>query len=128
LLVEDEELAAAEVRELLTQAGCQVTTASRIAEALEIARQQPFDAAILDVLVYEQRIFPVADELATSKVPFVFLTGYDDPRVWPEHLRTRPRISKPVETSVLYAALGTLFDGVESGIANDDGNRQNAHL
>ena len=108
LLVEDEALAAAEVCELLTQAGCEVTAASRISEALEVAGRVSFDAAVLDVLVHEQRIFPVADALAADQVPFVFLTGYEDPRVWPEHLRTKPRISKPVEASALYAALGIL--------------------
>jgi two-component sensor histidine kinase/CheY-like chemotaxis protein len=106
LLVEDEALAAAEVSDILTQAGCVVTTASRIGEALEIAGRNSFDAAVLDVLVREQRIFPVADVLSARQVPFVFLTGYEDPRVWPENLRAKPRISKPVNAAVLCAALG----------------------
>lgn len=110
LLVEDEALAAAEVYDILTQAGCTVTTASRVTEALEFARRHSFDAAVLDVLVRDQRIFPVAEALVTDQVPFVFLTGYEDPRVWPEHLRTKPRISKPVKASVLYAMLAGLLD------------------
>jgi two-component sensor histidine kinase len=113
LLVEDEPLVAAEVTSLLTEAGCQVTWASRIPEALELISRERFDAAVLDVNVHGRRIFPVSEALAAGNVPFVFVTGYEDPRIWPEQFRGHRRISKPVKGTVLYGALGELLDGQE---------------
>ena len=41
-----------------------------------MARQETLDAAILDVNLNVQEVFPVAIVLAASRVPFFFVTGY----------------------------------------------------
>ena len=45
-------------------------------EALDAARREPIDAAVLDVNLGEAKSFPIADVLRGRRVPFVFATGY----------------------------------------------------
>jgi hypothetical protein len=51
-------------------------------------------------------VFPVARSLKKRGTPFVFLTGYAIPEIWPVDLRDERRLNKPVITNELYEALG----------------------
>ncbi len=51
-----------------------------LVEALHIAASEDFDAAVLDVNLGGQTVYPVAEVLGTRNVPFAFLTGYGDLR------------------------------------------------
>lgn len=108
LVVEDEYLLADEVCRELTVAGAQVIgPAATVASALELLRTSARpDAAIIDVNLGGEPVFPVADVLRARNVPFVFSTGYDDWALPPLHQGT-PRCEKPVD---LAAILGVLFD------------------
>jgi hypothetical protein len=53
-----------------------VGPASRIRHALQLACDAEIDAAVLDVNVAGEKVFPVAEVLARRGVPFVFATGY----------------------------------------------------
>ena len=57
-------------------------------------------AAILDVNVDGEEIFPVADILAKRGLPFVFVTGYGE-RSLPEPYRDRPALQKPFQVEQL---------------------------
>ncbi len=105
LLVEDDSLVAMEMTALLEQAGCTVTVVSRIPAAVALAASLNIDAAVLDVNIHGEMVFPVATALQQREIPFVFLTGYDDPRLWPEDLRTATRLGKPVQPAQLISAL-----------------------
>ncbi len=97
LVVEDETLVAMLLEDMLGDLGCEVVaTASRIAHAVELARDpaQTFDAAILDVNVAGESITPVAQALSERPTPFVFATGYGESGV-PEAFRGRPVLQKP---------------------------------
>src|SRR6185369_3786471 len=62
---------------VLGDAGCVVVgPASSVADALALAADAPLDAAILDVNLGGEPVFPLADVLAARQVPFVFVTGY----------------------------------------------------
>jgi CheY-like chemotaxis protein len=77
LVVEDEALIAMLVEDMLTDLGHEVAAvASRMDEALKIARVGLFDLAILDVNLDGKPSFPIADLLATRGIPFAFSTGY----------------------------------------------------
>jgi CheY-like chemotaxis protein len=97
LVVEDEALVLMLLEDMLADHGCEVVaTASRIAQALEMAADMAlvFDAAILDVNLGGDPIFPVAEALAARGLPFIFATGYGAgglPEVW----RDRPTLQKP---------------------------------
>ena len=51
LIVDDEEIMREILEALLTREGHQVRLASNAAEGLELARTQPFDAAIVDMMM-----------------------------------------------------------------------------
>jgi DNA-binding response OmpR family regulator len=77
LVVEDEMMAASMLEIVLGDAGCVVVgPASSVADALALAADAPLDAAILDVNLGGEPVFPLADVLAARQVPFVFVTGY----------------------------------------------------
>ena len=77
LIVEDEFLVATLIEDMLTSAGCVVSgPIPRLAEALDAVDCGTFDAAVLDVNLGGDRVYPVADALSRRNVPFVFVTGY----------------------------------------------------
>lgn len=77
LVVEDDAMLALALEMALADAGCEVVSiASCLDEAMPLAREAAIDGAILDVNVGGEKVFPVADILATRAIPFVFATGY----------------------------------------------------
>ena len=50
-------------------------------------------------------VIPFADHLLAAAVPFVFVSGYGDEDLLPEHLRDHPRFDKPVEAERLVGCL-----------------------
>ena len=77
-VVEDEALVAMMLEDMLADFGCIVMgVAGTVAQALERATtSNMIDAAILDVNLGGEKIYPVADVLARREVPFMFSTGY----------------------------------------------------
>ncbi|NGM49859.1 response regulator [Caulobacter sp. 602-2] len=97
LIVEDEIMVAMLVEDLLTDLGCDVTGPAVSAEtAVEAARREIVDFALLDVNLDGGTSFAAADVLRERGVPFAFVTGYGDQGVRPD-LRDAPILSKPVD-------------------------------
>jgi DNA-binding NtrC family response regulator len=65
----------------------------------------PIDVAILDINLNGASVVPLADLLEARGIPFVFVSGYGDEELLPEHLRARPRFDKPVEAERLVDCL-----------------------
>lgn len=108
-VVEDESLIRMLLEDMLTDLGHEVAaTASNVSAAKLLAATGGFDAAILDVNLEGEEIFPVADILAQRNLPFVFASGYGQAAL-PEHFRNRPTLQKPFQTEQLEAALKGLF-------------------
>jgi len=104
-VVEDEYLIRMLVEDMLADLGYDVAAAvGTIDEAREFATNGDFSAAILDVNVDGEWIFPVADILAKRRLPFVFVTGYGE-RSLPEPYRDRPALQKPFQVEQLKNAL-----------------------
>jgi CheY-like chemotaxis protein len=105
LLVEDESHVAMLVEDMLADMGCHVVaSAARVSEALRLIEATDIDAAVLDVNVAGEKVFPVAEKLRERAIPFVFATGYGTEGVR-EDLRTQPVIAKPFPQSQLERAL-----------------------
>jgi CheY-like chemotaxis protein len=105
LLVEDEAMVAMMIEDMLCDLGCQVIgPVSRVASALDLLEDEPVDAAVLDVNLGGEAVFPVADRLAAAGVPFVFSTGYGLAGLDPRHA-DRPVLQKPYSRERLGAAL-----------------------
>jgi PAS domain S-box-containing protein len=96
LVVEDEVLVTMVIEHALVQAGAElVGPATNLAEAIELARAEALDAAVLDVNINDEPVFPVADCLRERGVPFLFATGYTAETAIPPHHRDQPRLTKP---------------------------------
>jgi CheY-like chemotaxis protein len=108
LVVEDEPMIRMLLEGMLSDLGYTMTAeAGAIDEAVALAREAEFDAAILDVNLNGQPITPVVEILVKLGVPFVFSTGYDLRGV-PEAYRTKPTLQKPFRAEALAQALAGL--------------------
>ena len=109
LVVEDEYLIRMLLEDMLDELGYGVVAAvGTISEASHIATSGEFNAAILDVNLDGQEIYPVADILAKRGLPFVFVTGYGE-RSLPEPYRGRPALQKPFQAEQLKRMLAELL-------------------
>lgn len=105
LIVEDEYFLADEVRRKLQQLGAQVVGPTpRVDEALMLIDSQAVDAAILDIHLGDELVFPVAERLEHLDVPFIFATGYDA-SIIPSHFNGFALCEKPVELENIARAL-----------------------
>lgn len=68
------------------------------------------DIAVLDINLKGASVVPFAEHLLARGIPFVFLSGYRDEEMLPEHLRDHPRFDKPVEPERLIRKLRELVD------------------
>ena len=109
LVVEDEYLIRMLLEDMLADLGYGVAAAvGTVAEASVLATRGDFNAAILDVNLDGQEIFPVADILAGRSLPFVFVTGYGE-RSLPDRYRDRPALQKPFQAEQLSAMLAHML-------------------
>ena len=108
LVVEDEMMVSMLIEDMLSELGCQVVgPASRLDEALALAKDADIDCAVLDVNLGGQPIFPVADLLRERGCPFAFATGYGDAGLR-EVDRGSPVLQKPFREGDLARVLGEL--------------------
>jgi two-component system, response regulator PdtaR len=107
LVVEDDFIVAFDMRMLLEEQGARVLgPASSLREARDILAAERPTAAILDVNLNGEYVFPLVGELLSHRVPFMFATAYaDDERLFPEEARTAPRLAKPVLPNVLISQM-----------------------
>ena len=98
LVVEDDTMLADDLRRDLGKQGAEVVgPVPTVADALElVAREGPLDAAVLDVNLRGERVFPVVDALRARGVPLAFTTGYEQ---WalPDAYADVPRCEKPID-------------------------------
>lgn len=66
------------------------------------------DAAILDVNLNGERVFPLADRLIAENVPIILTTGYDSDAI-PHNYEHLQRLQKPVHLHELFGCLSGLL-------------------
>ncbi|MDE2229342.1 MAG: response regulator [Alphaproteobacteria bacterium] len=109
LVVEDEMLIAMLFEEFLRRLGCRIIgPIGRVAKAIPLAKLEPLDAAILDVNVAREEVFPVACELARRAIPFLFVSGYGADRL-PKEWCKRPLLQKPFNSEALERSMSMAF-------------------
>jgi two-component sensor histidine kinase len=107
MVVEDEALVAMALRDALDDMGYAVVGPfGKISEALVALKYNDVDAAILDVNLGSELVYPLADVLAAEGVPFVFVTGYGAEAI-DRRFSSAPVLQKPIESH----ALSALFAG-----------------
>lgn len=99
------------IESILESTGCVVVGPSpRLAVACDLAEKEAIDAALLDVNLAGEKVFPVARILAAREVPFLFLTGYGDAGLG-DGFAGRPVLAKPFTEAGLVRALRSLVTG-----------------
>ncbi|WP_426954459.1 response regulator [Muricoccus radiodurans] len=112
LVVEDEYFLADDLANALQQSGAEVLgPVPTPSQALALlTKGAPPDAAVLDVNLRGEMIYPVADALRDRGVPFVFATGYDQTAI-PTAYQAVPHWEKPHNPRELIRALSSLLAG-----------------
>ena len=112
LVVEDEMLVSLLIEDALANEQCVIVGPfDRVDSALEAARTEILDAAVLDVNIDGSTVYPVADALAARHVPFLFLSGYGRQAIPSDHPEWQV-CNKPFRPNDL---IGTLAEQVWGG-------------
>lgn len=74
----------------------------------ELDKGATADAAVLDVNLNGERVFPLADRLMADNVPIVLTTGYDSDAI-PCNYAHLERLQKPVHLHELFGCLEKLL-------------------
>jgi DNA-binding response OmpR family regulator len=105
LVVEDEFLLSNLLTQDLRAAGYEIVgPCSNLAMALHAAGNETFDAAVLDINLRGELVYPAAEKLAERQIPFVFLSGYATANM-PERFRAYPRIAKPAAPATVLRTI-----------------------
>ncbi|MEG3178506.1 HWE histidine kinase domain-containing protein [Sphingomonas sp. RB3P16] len=117
LVVEDSALVLMAIEYVLANLGWDlVGPATRLSEAVPLAREARLDAALLDVNLDGEMSWEVAEILQDRGVPFAFTTGYDGAMMLPERFAGQPIINKPFDGNDVLRTLGTLTREAEVGV------------
>jgi CheY-like chemotaxis protein len=105
MVVEDEALVAMSLCQSLDELGFEVIGPfSRIADAIVALKNHRVDAAVLDVNLGGELVYPLAEALVADQVPFIFVTGYGTDEIEQRFART-PVLQKPIERDALRSIL-----------------------
>jgi|SRR3569833_528012 len=114
LLVEDEVLIRMMIREMLIELQHSVVAeAGSLREALEMAANEEFELAILDVNLDGQSSEPVAQLLDARKKSFVLATGYGAQSMRGQ-FKDRPVLTKPFPIEALQSCLDGVIPTTDS--------------
>jgi two-component sensor histidine kinase len=104
MVVEDEALVGLMMMDIVRELGFSACGPfATVAEATAAALGGNCEAAVLDVNLNGELVYPVADMLAESGVPFIFVTGYS-PELVEKRFAEVPVVQKPVQMVDLQRA------------------------
>jgi len=110
LVVEDDFLVSLTTIDFLESIGCEVVgPATRLAAAVQLAQSESLDAAVLDINIGGDMIWPVAEELRRRGVPFLFLSAYHRLNLVPVLFAAAPLLEKPLEQNRLLHHLSAIW-------------------
>ena len=110
LVVEDEFLVSLATIDFLESIGCEIVgPAARLAAAVQLAESESLDAAVLDINIAGEMIWPVAEGLQRRGVPFLFLSAHTPLMIFPALFAAAPRLEKPLEHNRLLRHLSAIW-------------------
>jgi DNA-binding response OmpR family regulator len=111
LVVEDEYMVAEDLRRWLLGRGAEVVgPASRVGRARSLIATEPIDAAVLDIHLAGELVFPAAEALGERRIPFLFMSGFDR-SVIPARFAHVQLLEKPVSFDAFLQAMTVLLSG-----------------
>jgi len=106
LIVEDDAIIAMDFEDTILGFGVKnVRSCGNVARALQLIEERAPDFVLLDVALFSEKSFAVAEKLQAMKIPFVFITGYSRDFALPPPFEGTPILPKPCTRDVLEAAL-----------------------
>ena len=106
LVVEDDPIIALDFEDTIRGFGVKtVRIAANVATALELIDQRVPQFALLDVGLFREKSFAVAERLEALSIPFAFVTGYGADAMLPPAFAAKPRLPKPCSADALQALL-----------------------
>ncbi|MCB1787952.1 MAG: hypothetical protein H6953_13120 [Chromatiaceae bacterium] len=109
LVLEDNPLIAMDEEAMLKKLDCpEVHVASSVADAESIIGHHAVDFALLDVELDGETSESIASQLLSKKVPFAFVSGYDDACGLHGKFAGIPSLLKPLSDSALQDTLRAL--------------------
>lgn len=111
LVVEDDYTIATNLSHALKKLGATIVgPANSVANAMQLIESgAALDAAVLDIHLGAERVFPVAKALLERKIPFVFTTGYSRSAL-PADFAEEALCEKPIDTRALARLLSARLD------------------
>ncbi|CCM78155.1 response regulator [Rhizobium mesoamericanum] len=107
LIVEDEYFVADETRRALQAVGAKVIgPAPSVEIGMSMIDQETIDAAVLDIRLEGETVFPIAERLHALAIPFVFATAYITTDI-PEKFGGYHLCEKPTALAEIATALFT---------------------
>ena len=126
LVVEDEFLISLTTVEFLESLGCEVVgPAARLAAAFELAQSEALDAAVLDINIAGDMVWPVAEVLRRRGIPFIFLSAHPRLGEFPMPFAAIPHLEKPLEQNRLLRELSAIWGGSCDDPMSDRNIREN---
>lgn len=109
-VVEDEYFLADDIGKTFRAMGAEIAGPfGDFEDALRVLRDgSVLDAAVLDINIRSEMVFPIARELRARNVPFVFTTGYDKVALGPE-FQDVPLMEKPIDLPAMAQKLTGLI-------------------
>ena len=106
LVVEDYPIIALDFEDTVLGFGVKtVRIAANVAKALDMIADRPPEFALLDVGLFREKSFAIAERLEALKIPFAFVTGYGADARLPAAFAAKPRLPKPCSTDALQVVL-----------------------
>ena len=113
LVVEDEAIVAIDIADQLTEAGFSIVgPAPSVVRALKLIGNVGCDVAVLDVNLRDETAEPIAHELRSRRIPFLFLSSVSKD-VLPLGFNDELLLAKPARSAVLVAALKSAIAGLQ---------------
>ena len=106
LVVEDDLIISLDFEDTLHSLGvATVRAAATASQALALIGERAPDFALLDIGLFNENSFVVAQRLTELRVRFAFVTGYSGDNRFPAEYAAVPRLSKPYSREALLAVL-----------------------
>jgi len=117
LVVEDDFLVSLATIDFLENIGCEVVgPAARLGMAIRLAQSESLDAAVLDINLAGDMVWPVAEVLRRRGVPFIFLSAHPRLSEIPVPFAAVPRMEKPLEQNRLLRQLSAIWGDIDAGV------------
>ena len=109
LVIEDESLIALLIADALEEAGASIVgPCYTLTECVSAARGEEIDAAVVDVDLAGEDVFPAAEELQRRNIPFVFHTAHGEREELQSRFDGVPVCRKPVDMDELVKVIARI--------------------